>query len=167
MKLPWRTRDFVEPHAPSNPEGGEPAFDRTPEVQAFATTKQRRTRPSFFPFYQSINTGSGFARRCGFLVSRLTLNEAKILFSGDGKSDSDVQHGIIIVNNWTCFLAFSLGRPYAGIISGNLGGGYLHSERRATCFNCILVTSFLRAYRSEHLDEFGFYQEPCMSSSLY
>ena len=50
---------------------------------------------------------------------------------------------------------FSHGRPHTVIISGNLGRGHLHSERRATCFNCTLVTSFLQAYRSE-LDESGF-----------
>lgn len=43
---------------------------------------------------------------------------------------------------------FPNGRPYAVIITGNLRRGYLHSERRATCFNCTLVTSFY-----EHIDQ--------------
>lgn len=43
---------------------------------------------------------------------------------------------------------FPNGRPHAAIITGSLRRGYLHSERRATCFNCMLVPSFY-----EHIDQ--------------
>lgn len=83
---------------------------------------------------------------------RLTSKQGRSLFLGSEFLCGD---DIIIIlyyrPSWTCFLAFhSAGRNWeSAIITGNLGRGYLHSGRRATCFNCTLVTYFLRAYRSE------------------
>lgn len=83
-------------------------------------------------------------------------------------SDWDLEHDIIIVNTGLASLLYSLCQPDAAIIIGNLGGGYLHSERRASCFNCTLVTYFLRAYRSERLDELVFNENlTCISYSWY
>lgn len=147
---------------------------RKPSTLAFVTTKQHRTATLHSLRFITATFERASRDAAGLLISQVWSstsghpqptppfpcqvgsNEAGKLVGGR-KCDSKVEHGIIIVNHGPCFLAFSLGQPYAAIINGNLGGNYLHSERRATCFNCMLVTSFLRAYRSERLlDEFGF-----------